>query len=68
MTMNKSVIEEVELENGISFYIQLTSSNKRASISFDGNDTSYGIWLKSDELDKIVEAINKAKEQHNENN
>lgn len=60
MTINKSILEEVELENGSTFYIQYSGMDQTsATISFDGPVSNYSISIKSAEVDKIMEAIKK---------
>lgn len=62
MTINKSILESVDLESGMTFYIQFSnSSRKQATISFDGPITNFNISVDAEEIDKIIEALQKAK-------
>lgn len=61
MTVNKSILESVELESGAEFYIQFSGVGNSATISFDGPVANFAISLKSAEVDKIIEALQKAK-------
>lgn len=64
MSVNKSVIEEVELEQG-SLYVQLGHAN-HASLSFDVGNVSSHIWLTTEQLAEVADKIKKALEDYNE--
>lgn len=64
MGVNKSVIEEVELEQG-SLYIQL-GNGKHASISFDVGNVSSHLWLTTEQLLEVAQKIKIALENYNE--
>ena len=57
MSIYKSAIEEVELSSGGSLYVQ--AGGRRASLSYDGKDSSMTVWLKPQELKQLSEAIDK---------
>lgn len=61
MATNKSIIQEVELANGMTIYVQ--ANGKRASISIDGAETQYSLWLKFTELEDLRNIINAALEE-----
>lgn len=68
MSIRKSIIEEVELEGGTEFYIQFSSiGHETAVISFDGPAANFSIRIKSAEVDKIIAALQKAKEESDAN-
>lgn len=68
MSVRKSIIEEVELESGTEFYIQYSSvGHESATISFDGPVANFSISIKSAEVDKIIAALQKAKEESDAN-
>lgn len=69
MTMNKSFIENVELDSsGFEAYIQASGSGKDISLSFDGNCTSYGITLTRSEAKEYVEKLQKLLEESEDAN
>lgn len=61
MAVNKSVIENVELENGgeVSVYVV----RDRASLGVQIKDIDFSVWLSAEELKQVAEMINKALEQ-----
>lgn len=67
MTVNKSIIEDAELDNGYTFYIQFSGSRSSASVSFDGPDSSFNITLTNEDIEKITKAITKAVGENNGN-
>lgn len=67
MTVNKSIIEDVELESKTTFYIQYSGLGKSATISFDGPTASFSISVESAEVDKIIAAMKKAQGEKNAN-
>ena len=68
MSIRKSIIEEVELESGAEFYIQFSSiGHESATISFDGPVSNFSISVKASEVDKIIEALKKAKGESDAN-
>lgn len=61
MGVNKSVIENVDLEDGgeISVYIV----GEKASLGIEGKSISSSIWITKKELEQLAIVINKALEQ-----
>ena len=55
MTVSKSILNEVELEDGSTVYVQV--NGRRGSISFDGPHAQYSHWLTLDELEKLAAQI-----------
>jgi hypothetical protein len=59
MTTHQSTIEEQELENGISLYVQISGHN-RCSISIDHVDYQACVWLTTTELKDFADMINRS--------
>ncbi len=58
MSVQKSVIEEIELESGVTMYVQI--NNNRASISAEVGDIQSVVWLTIEELEKLRKTISTA--------
>lgn len=63
MAVNKSVLQELELESGSRVYVQI---NTKASISIESKELQYCVWLTIDELQALADTINKALEESSE--
>ncbi len=61
MSTHKSVIENVELQDGgeLSVYIV----GEKASLGIEGKTISSSVWITKEELKQLAEIINKALEQ-----
>lgn len=61
MSINKSVIEQMDLSTGTQAYVQLNEN--RVHLSFDGSDVSMGVTMTLEELQAYSDLIQKALEQ-----
>lgn len=64
--ITQSILNEVELSTGTQVFVQV--NNNRTSISIDGPEISFSLWLKPSELKQLAEVINKTIEEQNEPN
>lgn len=65
MTVNKSIIEDVELANGQTMYVQYAYNGTQVILSFDGPDINISVRVESTEVDKIIKALMKAQGEAN---
>lgn len=59
MSVNKSYIESVELSTGTELVVQANGNGNQVSLSIDGRETSFSIWITREEAQAFANEINK---------
>lgn len=70
MSKHQSIIEELELNDHLTAYVQISNSvlgSSRVSLSFDDSCTSYQIVMTVEELQAYADKIAKALADFDEN-
>lgn len=65
MAINKSYIESVELSTGTELTVQASGTSDRVSLSIDGSETNFSIWITKEEAKAFANEINKMLEEMN---
>ncbi len=62
MPTNKSILESTELSTGTELTVQ-AGNTRRVSLSIDGSESNFTIWLSLEELIAFRDTINKTLEE-----